>query len=202
MLDAGHWLMYWAAVSPLGALELFEPRFGGHALVLQYAMRVLEQHPVDLVFFYIPQVVQALRFDHYGYVEEFILRTSRLSQLFCHQIIWNMKANTYKDDNGEEPDSLKPTLDRMIDGIVAGLSGSAQEFYEREFTFFEGVTSISGSLKPYIKKSKPEKKAKIDEEMAKIRLDPGVYLPSNPDSVVVDLDRRSGRPLQLSLIHI
>lgn len=196
VLDAGHWLMYWAAVSPLGALELFEPRFGGHALVLQYAMRVLEQHPVDLVFFYIPQVVQALRFDHYGYVEEFILRTSRLSQLFCHQIIWNMKANTYKDDNGEEPDSLKPTLDRMIDGIVAGLSGSAQEFYEREFTFFEGVTSISGSLKPYIKKSKPEKKAKIDEEMAKIRLDPGVYLPSNPDSVVVDLDRRSGRPLQ------
>ncbi|WFD36140.1 1-phosphatidylinositol 4-kinase [Malassezia cuniculi] len=194
--DAGHWLMYWAPVSPLDALELFEPKYGGHSLVLQYAMRVLEQHPVDLVFFYIPQVVQALRFDEYGYVEEFIMRTSRLSQLFCHQIIWNMKANMYKDDEGEVPDSLKPTFDRMVDNIVAGLSGSAQEFYEREFSFFGEVTSISGKLKPYIKKSKPEKKAKIDEEMAKIRLDPGVYLPSNPDSVVVDLDRRSGRPLQ------
>lgn len=37
---------------------------------------------------------------------------------------------------------------------------------------------------------------KIDEEMAKIKLEVGVYLPSNPDGVVVDLDRKSGRPLQ------
>lgn len=32
--------------------------------------------------------------------------------------------------------------------------------------------------------------------MAKIKVDPGVYLPSNPDGVVVDIDRTSGRPLQ------
>jgi len=53
---------------------------------------------------------------------------------------------------------MKPMLDRMIDMIVAGLSGKAQAFYELEFGFFEEVTSISGKLKPYIKKSKPEKK--------------------------------------------
>jgi phosphatidylinositol 4-kinase A len=33
-------------------------------------------------------------------------------------------------------------------------------------------------------------------EMAKIVVDPGVYLPSNPDGVVVDVDKLSGRPLQ------
>jgi len=38
--------------------------------------------------------------------------------------------------------------------------------------------------------------AKIDEEMAKIKLEVGVYLPSNPDGEVIDLDRKSGRPLQ------
>lgn len=32
--------------------------------------------------------------------------------------------------------------------------------------------------------------------MAKIKLDVGVYLPSNPDGIVVDIDRNSGRPLQ------
>lgn len=32
--------------------------------------------------------------------------------------------------------------------------------------------------------------------MAKIKLSMGVYLPSNPDGVVIDLDRNSGRPLQ------
>ena len=190
------WLTIWAAVPPIDAIKLFQPEYGADPAVVQYSMRVLEEHPVDLVFFYVPQVVQALRVDSYGYVEEFILRTSRISQLFCHQIIWNMKANTHRDDNAEEEDPLKPTLERMMDRIVSGLSGGAQEFYEREFGFFNEVTSISGKLKPFIKKSKPEKKAKIDEEMAKIKVDPGVYLPSNPDSVVVDLDRRSGRPLQ------
>jgi phosphatidylinositol 4-kinase A len=32
--------------------------------------------------------------------------------------------------------------------------------------------------------------------MAKIKVDVGVYLPSNPDGVVVDIDKKSGRPLQ------
>ena len=190
------WLSYWAAVSPVEAIELFQPEYDSHPMVLQYAMRSLEQHPVELTFFYVPQVVQALRTDAYGYVEHFIFETSKISQLFCHQIIWNMKANSYRDDNAEEEDPMKPTLDRMVDKIVGALSGDAQDFYEREFGFFNEVTSISGKLKPYIKKSKPEKKAKIDEEMAKIKVDAGVYLPSNADGVVVDLDRKSGRPLQ------
>ena len=54
------------------------------------------------------------------------------------------------------------------------------------------MTSISGKLKPYIKKSKAEKKHKIDEEMEKIEVKPDVYLPSNPDGVVVVIDRKSG----------
>ena len=29
-------------------------------------MRVLEQHPVELTFFFVPQVVQALRADGFG----------------------------------------------------------------------------------------------------------------------------------------
>ena len=37
---------------------------------------------------------------------------------------------------------------------------------------------------------------KIDEEMAKIKVDIGVYLPSNPEGKVVDIDYTSGRPLQ------
>ena len=53
---------------------------------------------------------------------------------------------------------MKPVLDRTTDMIVNALSGEAKEFYDREFTFFGNVTSISGKLKPYIKKTKPEKK--------------------------------------------
>ncbi|KAF9265698.1 hypothetical protein L218DRAFT_986377 [Marasmius fiardii PR-910] len=189
-------LILWAPVPPVVANTFFEPRYKNDPIILQYAHRVLEQHPVDLTFFYVPQMVQALRYDELGYVSRFIYETAKISQLFCHQIIWNMKANTHKDDAGVEEDPLKPTLDGMVDKIVRSLSGDARSFYDREFGFFHEVTSISGKLKPFISKTKPEKKVKIDEEMAKIVVDVGVYLPSNPDGVVIDIDKKSGRPLQ------
>merc|ERR1711977_76334 len=79
---------------------------------------------------------------------------------------------------------------------IDGFSGVDKVFYEREFTFFDEVTSISGKLKPFIKRPKPEKKQKIEDELRKIKVEVGVYLPSNPDGVVVGIDRKSGKPLQ------
>lgn len=40
--------------------------YGGEPRLLQYAMRVLEHYPVDLTFFYVPQIVQTLRVDASG----------------------------------------------------------------------------------------------------------------------------------------
>lgn len=45
-----------------------------------------------------------------------------------------------------------------MDKVVKSLSGEARSFYDREFSFFHEITAISGKLKPYIKKTKPEKK--------------------------------------------
>ncbi|KAH9981001.1 hypothetical protein BGW80DRAFT_1501409 [Lactifluus volemus] len=190
------YLLFWDPVPPIISATFFEPRYHGDPIILQYAHRVLAQHPVEVTFFFVPQIVQALRYDELGYVGHFIYDTAKISQLFCHQIIWNMKANCFKDDAAEVEDSMKPILERMTRDIAGSLSGSEMDFYRREFRFFNEVTSISGKLKPYIKKSKPEKKAKIDEEMAKIKLEVGVYLPSNPDGKVIDIDKNSGRPLQ------
>ncbi|KAH9930753.1 atypical/PIKK/PI4K protein kinase [Fomitopsis serialis] len=190
------YILLWEPIPPILAVNYFERRYNNDPILLQFAHRVLEQHPVDLTFFFVPQIVQALRHDALGYVQRFIFETAKISQLFCHQIIWNMKANCYKDDAGELEDPMKPILDDMTDRVVTSLSGEAKAFYEREFGFFNEVTSISGKLKPFIRRPKPEKKAKIDEEMAKIEVEVGVYLPSNPDGIVVDVDKKSGRPLQ------
>lgn len=123
-------------------------------------MRSLEYYPVDTVFFYIPQIVQALRHDELGYVEKYIMEAGQVSQLFAHQIIWNMQANFYVDADKEcvKPDALKPTLERIIDNLVGSFTGEDREFYEREFKFFNDVTAISGYLKEYIKYGQTEKK--------------------------------------------
>ncbi|KAK9466528.1 hypothetical protein V1512DRAFT_171225 [Lipomyces arxii] len=190
------YLSYWTRSAPIDAINLFMPGYNYDPLVLQYAMRSLESHGVDVTFFYVPQIVQMMRHDKSGYIEQFILDTGKLDQLFAHQIIWNMQANAYRDEDEKVPDPIKPTLDRVMDTLIASFKGQDRDFYDREFDFFRDVTSISGKLKPYIKKSKAEKKIKIDEEMGKIRVDVGVYLPSNPDGVVIGIDRKSGRPLQ------
>eukprot|EP00842_Homolaphlyctis_polyrhiza_P006020 jgi/Hompol1/6419/HPOL_002262-RA len=212
--DSLRFLLYWAPVPPIQAISMLSQSARSKPWILQYAVRVLEFFPVEQVFFFIPQMVQALRDDSAGkilefgrYIERFILEAARSSQLFAHQIIWNMNANMYKDESCEVPDSIKPCLDRIIAKIIADLSGSDKAFYEREFGFFAQVTGISGTLKPLVQAdaSKAEKKVscmtvriakKIDEEMRKISVEVGVYLPTNPESTVIDIDYDSGRPLQ------
>lgn len=189
-------ILYWKPLSPVESIKLFLPKYNSDSFVLQFAMYSLESHDVGITFFYVPQIVQCLRYDYTGYVEKLIIETGKISVLFSHQIIWNMLANSYKDDEGLNEDDLKPKLDAVRQKMVSSFSPSYTDFYQKEFEFFNEVTGISGKLKPYIKKSKAEKKQKIDEEMAKIDVKAGVYLPSNPDGVVVDIDRKSGKPLQ------
>ena len=189
-------LLYWAAVNPVTAVTYFLPEYRNDPFIIQYAMRALESHSVDVTFFYVPQIVQTLRYDVLGYVQRYIIETAKFSQLFAHQIIWNMTANAYKDEDSSVEDSLKPTLDIVRDRMTASFSGTDQAFYEREFSFFNEITEISGKLRPYIKRSKPEKKQKIEEELRRIKVEVGVYLPSNPEGTVIGIDRKSGKPLQ------
>jgi phosphatidylinositol 4-kinase len=95
------YLLYWAPLNPITAVTLFMPAYGNHPFIIQYAMRALESHSVEVMFFYVYQIVQTLRYDVLGYVERYIIETAKLSQLFAHQIIWNIKANAYKDEKSE-----------------------------------------------------------------------------------------------------
>ncbi|RFU75600.1 phosphatidylinositol 4-kinase [Trichoderma arundinaceum] len=190
------YLLFWEPVNPLTAVTLFLPAYRDHPFLIQYAMRALESHSLDITFFYVPQIVQTLRYDTLGYVERYILETAQFSQHFAHQIIWNMKANAYKDNDGQIPDAIKPTLDAIMTKMVDSFAPEDRDFYQREFAFFDEVTSISGKLKPYIKRPKPEKKQKIEEELRKIQVDVGVYLPIDADGIVIGIDRKSGKPLQ------
>lgn len=56
---------------------------------------------MNSVFEVLPGRARCLLTMATGYVERFIFETAKISQLFCHQIIWNMKANCYKDDAAE-----------------------------------------------------------------------------------------------------
>ena len=36
-----------------------------------------------------------------GYITEFLLEAAKTSQLFAHQLIWNMRTNVFRDEDSE-----------------------------------------------------------------------------------------------------
>ncbi|XP_068676768.1 phosphatidylinositol 4-kinase alpha-like isoform X2 [Montipora foliosa] len=188
-------LLCWSAVTPLQAMAYFSQQYPPHPLTAQYAIRVLQSFPPDTILLYIPQLVQATRYDALGFVSEYILWAARHSQLLAHQLIWNMKTNVFTDEEAQHKDpEIGAHLEKLIDRICNSLSGTALDFYKREFDFFDEVTAISGTIRPYPKGT--ERKQACLDALSKIQAQEGVYLPSNPEALVLGIDYNSGTPMQ------
>lgn len=113
----------------------------------------------------------------------------------AHQLIWNMHTNIYMDEDKQVRDPvLYDILDSLTKNILNALSGPAKQFYEREFDFFDKITNISGEIRPFPKG--PERKAACLDALARVKVQPGCYLPSNPEAMVIDIDYQSGTPMQ------
>ncbi|XP_050552889.1 phosphatidylinositol 4-kinase alpha isoform X2 [Spodoptera frugiperda] len=198
LLNDAHELVHmitWARVSPVEALSYFSRQYPPHPLSAQAAVNTLTSYPSSAVLLYIPQLVQALRHDTMGYVAELIKSLAKKSQVVAHQLIWNMHTNLYTDEEMHNKDpALFDILESLTKNIVDRLSGPAKAFYEREFDFFSQITNISGIIRPFPKGA--ERKRACLEALKTVKVQPGCYLPSNPDSMVIDIDYKSGTPMQ------
>ena len=88
-------------------------------------------------------------------MQEFIKSISQRSNLVAHQLMWNMEANMYTDEEGVEKDPVM--YDKLLPvrkSIEELFSPNAKAFYEREFEFFREITDISGKIKSFEKGKK------------------------------------------------
>nr|XP_043623129.1 phosphatidylinositol 4-kinase alpha 1-like [Erigeron canadensis] len=192
-------LPYWAACSITQALEFFTPAYKGHPRVMAYILRVLESYPPSKVTFFMPQLIQALRYDDEMLVEGYLLRAAQRSDVFAHILIWQLQGETCAPEQGKEAISAKTRaflalLPVVREHIIDGFGPEARDVFRREFDFFEKVTSISGVLYPL---PKEERRAGIKRELEKIELNgDDLYLPTAPNKLVKGIQVNSGIPLQ------
>ncbi|CAF0823433.1 unnamed protein product [Adineta ricciae] len=191
-------ILIWAPTDPVAALSYFaNARLNqiANSYTIQYASRILYTTRPEAIILYIPQLVQAIRYDEMGFVRRLILALSRKSNLLAHQLIWNIRTNVYKNETTPDDDMLAK-LKPIADQIQTAFTSNAREFYERVFEFSDKLTNVSDIIKVYPKGA--ERKAACLKALMDLGSDvkPGVYLPSNPEAVVISLAPETGTPMQ------
>ena len=185
-------LLYWATTTPPNALSLLSPLYNSHPYITQYAIRVLRSFPPDTIVFYIPQLVQTIRYDKSGLVEKYLLSASQHSQVLAHQLIWNLQTYTQDPEKTQYPLALKAT--NLRQQIIDLFSDVFRANYENEFQFFERVTNISGILKP--REPKNEQRQILKAKLKEIEITPKLYLPTSPDTTVTGINPDKASPMQ------
>jgi phosphatidylinositol 4-kinase len=85
-----------------------------------------------------------------GFVRRLILALSKKSNLLAHQLIWNIRTNTFK--NEDTPDNeMQAKLEPIARQIEIDFTHDARNFYERVFAFSDRLTKVSDTIKIYPK---------------------------------------------------
>ena len=123
-------------------------------------MRSLLSCPPEDVAFFLPQLVQMLRYDEAGLVEASLLTAAQGSVYFAHLLICQLAsegtppaeafAPLVKRSNWSPPadTGLWATADRVRARVLRELHGPARERLDAELRFFDAITAVSGKLYP------------------------------------------------------
>jgi len=191
-------LLYWPPVPLRFVLELLAEAYASCRPIVQYAVGVLDfwlqQGALKELEFYMPQLVQHVRHDAYGLLEQWLLRAGRQNDQLCHQLIWVLrtesgeasemsgaalhakeaaekaKASAQKALTGMRTKANRPPMPalvkRLVEALADQMSDAQRMAYTAEFEYFDAVNELSDRLIQYETKAAREKQ--VGAELEKI----------------------------------
>lgn len=201
-------LLYW---TPPTLPSLLPTLTHSNGIVRSYGIRQLLRSPDTAQIFYLQQILLTASplqpRDQYARLsmEEdactYLVTASTQSPFLRNHIEW--VANVYlryQDENKPAEDRSNALMHTLLDTVMAELRKDAAKLsdHDAEVNFFDGICSLSGSLKP----KAPENVTRIREGLVRMtgpsgsNIPAGIYLPTNPDAKVIGVNVNSGITLQ------
>ena len=189
--------------------DLFFNGIHKNKIAAQYLMRSLRgylTHPagMQIIEFYLPQIVQLLRRDPFGILADFVADAAKSNDILCHRIVWQLQVEgvSLEDNSGRYGycfellgrDCLPTQADKLLNRIKSLLSPSQLAYLHDECDYFNAVTNISATLNDVPNKALHN--STIKQKLMDIRLPPGLYMPTNPYHEVLSAQIDSGVPMQ------
>lgn len=184
-----------------------------NSIVRSYGIRQLVRCPDTAQIFYLQQILLTTsplmhrsKYSRLALEEDactYLITASTQSPFLRNHIEW--VANVYlryqeESKNHPPEDRSQALMATILDAVMGEMRKDPLKLQEHdaEVNFFDGICSLSASLKPHA----PENSVKIKEGLVRMtgstgtEIQPGIYLPTNPDAKVVGVNVNSGVTLQ------
>ena len=115
-----------------------------HPLVTAYVLRSLSQFSDDVIVFFLPQIVQALRHDTSSMLSEFLVNLGKRSILIAEQLIWTLSSECIGDDANEEHSEV--AVDQSVKSTLISKSTEKSHGFQRQLQGRDPLPEISTTL--------------------------------------------------------
>lgn len=180
---------------PSQAISLLTTDVLSNFLVGNYVIRCLEEFDSDEALMYIPQMVQALRYDSEynktGILGKFLQRYSISHDIFRHYLLWNL---LYEKCNFSSPTDLFPLkLVRIEGNILRKLNEEQYSHQHHEFDFIDDISKISKTLFDLPIEERADKLPKLLQD---VRINDDIYIPTNPNLHIKSIEQKTSKLLK------
>ncbi|KAL5007561.1 hypothetical protein ScPMuIL_016367 [Solemya velum] len=184
LTDTYHLLNLWKTLEPMQSLELLLPEFPD-IQVRKFAVDCLRKMPTDVLIDFIPQLIQALKYESYhnSALANLLLEQSCKNVRFAHHFFWLLK--------GAAQDLLyKRRYELMFVALVSVAGESLYQAFRKQEDLMKSLNTTAEKVQ-----SGKDKDAILTRELGAIfelfEEKGNIHLPFNPGLEVASLDLKS-----------